>query len=179
MAAPTGRLIRRDDGVYVVLDRIFHASIEEVWSYLSRSPRLASWVGEFTGSPATGALRFRLNGDDAAWEDVSVLECEAPHRFAADIGRAGDSWRVYWHVVQSGGHTTLTFGRRLGVLTDSSEGARWDYYLDRLVAVHDRTALPRWEEYVPAMSRYYQMLATLPLQERGTRQNTAPAAGQG
>jgi len=40
MPQPTGRLVRKDDGVYLVLDRMFKAPIEEVWAYFSRSPRL-------------------------------------------------------------------------------------------------------------------------------------------
>lgn len=137
MTAATGRLVRKDDGTYLVLDRIFHAPIEEVWSYLSRSPRLASWVGEFTEAPATGAVRFRFAADDASWEDVAILECQAPHRFVADVGRGRSALRLYCHTVQSGGHTTVTFGRRLESMADCVDGVRWDYYFDRLVAVHD------------------------------------------
>ena len=51
MPQPTGRLVRKDDGVYVVLDRIFKAPIEDVWAYFSRSPRLAEWVGRVHGAP--------------------------------------------------------------------------------------------------------------------------------
>lgn len=173
VATPTGRLIRKDDGVYVALDRIFHAPIEEVWSYLSRSARLSSWAGEFTGLPSTGALRFRLDANDSDWEDVSILECRAPHRFAADVGRGVTSRRIYWHLLQAGGHTTLTFGRRIDSLADSVEGVVWDYYLDRLVAVHDRRPLPRWEEYSPSLLGYYRSLTQLPPHERGS----ARAAG--
>ena len=156
---PTGRLVRKDDGVYVVLDRIFKAPIEDVWSYFSRSPRLAEWIGEYTGRPGTGAVRFRMNaeGDDADWENVSILECEAPHKFAADVGPAGDSWRVYWHLTESSGHTTVTFAQRLRSLTEEADvGVGWDYYLDRLIAARVGKPMPTWDDYYPAMLEHYE-----------------------
>ncbi len=160
MPQPTGRLVRKDDGVYVVLDRIFKAPIEDVWSYFSRSPRLAEWVGEYTGLPSTGAVRFRMNAEDGAdWTNVSILECEAPHRFAADVGPAGDSWRLFWHLKEASSHTTLTFGQRLRSLKDeASIGVGWDYYLDRLLAVRAGKPMPNWDDYYPDMLDHYQML---------------------
>lgn len=160
MPQPTGRLVRKDDGVYVVLDRIFKAPIEDVWSYFTRSPRLSQWVGEYTGLPSTGAVRFRMNAEDGAdWSNVSILECVAPHRFSADVGPAGDSWRVYWHLTEASGHTTLTFGQRLRSLTEEAEvGVGWDYYLDRLIATRSGKPMPEWNDYHPAMIEHYQSL---------------------
>ena len=161
MPQPTGRLVRKDDGVYVVLDRMFKAPIEDVWAYFSRSPRLAEWVGEYKGLPSTGAVRFRMNaeGDSAEWQNVSILECESPHRFAADIGPAGDSWRMYVHLREASGHTTVTFARRLRSLSEeASVGVDWDYYLDRLVAVRSGKPMPDRAAYDPGMLGHYQML---------------------
>lgn len=158
---PTGRLVRKEDGVYVVLDRIFKAPIEEVWSYFSRSPRLAEWVGEYKGLPSTGAVRFRMNaeGDAAEWEDVTILECVAPHRLAADIGPAGNSWRMYVHLTEASGHTTVTFAQRLrSISEEASIGVGWDYYLDRLVAARSGKPMPDWADYHPAMLEHYQKL---------------------
>ncbi len=161
MPQPTGRLVRKDDGVYVVLDRIFKAPIEEVWSYFSRSPRLAEWVGEYTGLPSTGAVRFRMNaeGDDAPWQNVSILECDAPHRLAADVGPAGDSWQIYVHLTEASGHTTVTLGQRLRTLSEeASVGVGWDYYLDRLTAARAGKRMPDWSDYHPAMLEHYENL---------------------
>lgn len=158
---PTGRLVRKDDGVYVVLDRIFKAPIEEVWAYFSRSPRLAEWIGEYRGTGSTGAVKFRMNaeGDDADWENVSILECAAPHRLHADIGPAADSWRMYVHLTEASGHTTVTFGQRLRSLSEEARaGVGWDYYLDRLVAAHDGKPMPDWNDYDPAMRDHYETL---------------------
>ncbi|MFF1573485.1 SRPBCC domain-containing protein [Leifsonia sp. NPDC058292] len=158
---PTGRLVRKDDGVYVVLDRIFKAPIEDVWSYFSRSPRLAEWLGEFTGTPSTGAARFRMKveGDDAEWQNVSILECQAPHRLAADIGPSDSAWRMYLHLTEASGRTTVTFGRRLHDLSEEADtGVAWDYYLDRLIAARAHRPMPDWNDYHPAMLEHYENL---------------------
>lgn len=158
---PTGRLVRKEDGVYVVLDRMFKAPIEEVWAYFSRSPRLAEWVGEFKGLPSTGAVRFRMNAerDGGDWEDVTILECDAPHRFTADVGSGENARRVYVHLKEASGHTTVTFARRLRTLNaEAPVGVRWDYYLDRLVAVRSGKSMPEWSDYHPAMLEHYQNL---------------------
>lgn len=158
---PTGRLVRKDDGVYVVIDRIFRAPIEEVWSYFSRSPRLSQWIGEYTGTPSTGAVKFRMNqeGESAEWENVAVLECSAPHRLHVDVGKAPASLVMYVHLTEASGHTTVTFGQRLRSLTDeASMGVGWDYYLDRLMAAHDGKPMPKWDDYYPRMLDYYETL---------------------
>lgn len=158
---PTGRLVRKPDGVYVVLDRIFAAPIEEIWAYFSRSPRLAEWIGEFTGTPLTGAVKFRMNqeGDAAEWTNVTIMECTAPHRLHVDVEMAPASMVMYVHLTESSGHTTVTFGQRLRTLTEeASMGVGWDYYLDRLVAAHARKAMPEWDSYYPAMLEHYEIL---------------------
>lgn len=158
---PTGRLVRKDDGVYVVLDRIFRAPIEEVWAYFSRSARLAEWIGEYTGTGSTGAVKFRMNqeGDDAPWENVAILECHAPHRLRVDVGQSPASLVLYVHLTEASGHTTVTFGQRLRSLSDeASMGVGWDYYLNRLVAAHDGKPMPVWTDYHPAMLEHYETL---------------------
>jgi uncharacterized protein YndB with AHSA1/START domain len=183
MPQPTGRLVRKDDGVYVVLDRIFKSPIEQVWASFTRSPRLAEWIGETTGLASTGAARFRMNvdGDVGEWENVTILECEAPHRFAVDIGPSDTSRRMFVHLTESSGHTTVTFGQRLRSLTEEAEiGVSWDYYFDRLIAARAGKAMPNWNDYYPALLEHYENLcrelnqdikaehATLHAVERGT-----------
>lgn len=161
MPQPTGRLVRKDDGVYLVLDRMFTAPIEEVWTFFNRSPRLSQWLGEYTGTGSTGAVKLRMtaDGEDAPWQDVSVLECVAPHRLHADIGAAGASHRMFVHLTEATGRTTVTVGRRLrSIVDEADDGPRWDYYLDRLVAVHDHKPLPEWSSYSPAMRDHYRTL---------------------
>lgn len=158
---PTGRLVQKDDGVYVVLDRIFAAPIVDVWQCLTRSPRLQTWIGEVTGGASTHAVRFRRNTvEDAEWTNVAILECEAPRRFAADVGPSDDSWRIYWHLTEASSHTTLTFGQRLhSPREEALAGVTWDYYLNRLVAARTGAPMPVWEDYFPSFLPHYERLA--------------------
>jgi uncharacterized protein YndB with AHSA1/START domain len=161
MPQPTGRLVRKDDGVYLVLDRMFTAPLPQVWPYFSRSPRLAEWLCEYTGSGATGAVKLRMtaDGETGEWEDVTVMECTAPHRLHADIGRGDSSHRMFAHLTEASGRTTVTVGRRLRSLVEEADaGPRWDYYLDRLVAAVEHKPQPDWSAYVPAMNEHYRSL---------------------
>ena len=158
---PTGRLVRKDDGVYIVIDRIFKAPIEEVWTYFSRSPRLAEWIGEYKGTGSTGAVKFRMNaeGDDAEWQDVAVRECTAPHRLHVVVDPSGEAMVMYVHLTEASGHTTVTFGYRLHKVADGADLAvGWDYYFDRLTAAHDHKPMPEWSDYHPAMVDHYATL---------------------
>lgn len=159
-AKPTGRLAHREDGLYLMLDRLFAAPIEDVWASLTRPAELEKWVGTYTGSPSTGAVKFRMSAEEGAdWEYVSILECRAPHRFAGDFGQGDDAWRVMFHLVEGDGMTTLTFGQRLRSAAEASTvGPGWDYYLDRLIAARARRPLPEWEHYYPAHAQFYREL---------------------
>lgn len=159
-AKPTGRLAHRKDGLYLMLDRLFNAPIEDVWASLTRPAELEKWIGTFTGSSSTGAVKFRMAAeDDAEWEYVSILECAAPHRFAGDFGKGPDAWRAMFHLVEGDGMTTLTFGQRLRTAAEAATvGPGWDYYLDRLIAARAGQPLPAREHYYPAHAQYYKEL---------------------
>jgi Activator of Hsp90 ATPase homolog 1-like protein. len=169
---PTGRLIRHDDGLYVVLDRVFLAPIDDVWGSLTRPYRLNTWLGQCTGHPQTGAVRILKAGvPDAQWSDVAVLECDPPHRFRGEVGSPGDSRRVYFHLSHASSYTTLTFGQRVGSLADEANaGVTAEYLLDRLVAGRGKRAMPLWENYVPALLPHYENLLHEPAIDR-----TSPA----
>jgi uncharacterized protein YndB with AHSA1/START domain len=159
-AKPTGRLAHREDGLYLMLNRLFPAPIEDVWASLTRPAELQKWIGTYSGSPATGAVKFLMSAEeDAAWEYVSILECHPPRRFAGDFGEGDDEWRALFHLVEGDGMTTLTFGQRLHSAAEASTvGPGWDYYLDRLVAARAGAPLPQWEHYYPAHAQFYKDL---------------------
>jgi uncharacterized protein YndB with AHSA1/START domain len=159
---PTGRLVSHDDGIYVVFDRIFSASIEDVWASLTRKDRLETWIGTWTGQATTGAIKFLMNAEESTdWEDVTILECDAPHRFEGDIGQGSESRRVFFHLTEATSHTTLTFGQRLHSPKNQADiGVGWDYYLDRLIASRAHKPLPVWGDYYPTLVKFYQNLAT-------------------
>lgn len=157
---PTGRLSHRPDGLYLMLDRLFQAPIEDVWWSVTHPAELEKWIGTYTGSPITGAVKFLMTAeDDAAWEYVSILECDAPHRFSCDFGTGDDAWRLLVHLVEGAHMTTLTLGQRLRTPAEAATvGPGWDYYLDRLIAARAGAPLPEWEHYYPAHAQYYKEL---------------------
>lgn len=160
IAKPTGHYALKPDGLYLQFDRLFHAPIVDVWFSLTNPTAMQSWIGTYTGSPATGGVRFIMSAEpDAEWENVSILECTAPYRFLADAGSGENAWRVFCHLVEGGGMTTLTLGQRLNSAADApSIGPGWDYYLDRLTAARSGRALPEWDHYYPAFSEHYRSL---------------------
>ncbi|TFD49840.1 hypothetical protein E3T55_10445 [Cryobacterium frigoriphilum] len=159
-AKPTGRLAQREDGLYIMFDRLFNEPIEKVWASLSRPAELEKWIGTYTGSPTTGAVRFRMTAEaEAEWEYVNIRECVAPHRFTGDFGTGPKAWHALFHLVEGDGMTTLTFGQRLHTAAEAATvGPGWDYYLDRLVAVRAGRALPEWSHYSTAHSDFYRGL---------------------
>ncbi|WP_084003658.1 SRPBCC domain-containing protein [Agromyces aureus] len=161
---PTGHYQLRGDGLYIEFDRLFHAPIEDVWYSLTNRNAMKAWIGTYTGSPSTGAVRFRMNAEgdyaeDEGWQAVSILFCDAPHHFVAD-GSSPEHMRVFANLTERGGLTALTFGQRLYPGTDvAAWGCGWDYYLDRLIASRSGSPMPAWESYFPAFTRYYRELA--------------------
>jgi uncharacterized protein YndB with AHSA1/START domain len=158
-AKPTGHFTLKPDGLYLQFDRLFHAPIEDVWFSLTNPAAMQSWIGTYTGRPETGGIRFRMTfeGEDAEWENVSILECAPPHRFLADSGPGPSGVRVFCHLVEGGGMTTLTLGQRLPDPADAATmGPGWDYYLDRLMCARAGRPMPAWEEYYPAFASHYR-----------------------
>lgn len=156
---PTGRLAYREDGLYLMLDRLFSASKDDVWASVSRSTGLQGWIGTYTGAPETGAVRFKLDEADAEWEYVSIIKCIPPKRFTADIGEGAAARHVILHLVEGAGMTTLTFGQRLHSAAEAATvGPFWDYYFDRLVAARTGQPIPARTHYKPHVEYYSELI---------------------
>ncbi len=84
-----------------------------------------------------------------------------PRRFAGDTSQGAGAWHLWFELAEQGGTTTLTFGQRLNAGEDiGSIGPGWEYYLDRMVAVHEGrdAATVVWDDYYPALQDDYQAL---------------------
>jgi hypothetical protein len=160
IAHATGRFAHRPDGLYLLFDRILSASAEHVWEGLTKPEALRGWIGTYTGSPRTNAVRFRMESEhDSQWEYVSILECTEFSRLRLDIGEGDEAWRVMAHLSEGSGKTVLTFGLRLDSPTEAATfGPVWDYYLDRFVASRTHHPLPPFSRYYPALKRHYEEL---------------------
>ena len=164
IAHATGRFAHREDGLYLLFDRILPGPPEQTWEGLTKPEGLHAWIGTYTGSPRTGAVRFRMESQhDSQWEYVSILECTEFTRLVLDIGEGEDAWRVMAHLKEGSGKTVLTFGLRLDSPAEAATfGPVWDYYLDRLVASRTHHTLPPFSRYYPALKHYYEELLVPP-----------------
>ena len=148
---------------------------------------MRAWIGTYTGTPSTGGVRFRMTfeGEGAEWQNVTILECAAPHRFLADVG-AGPTGSPRLLPPPRGrrhDHAHLRAaapeprGRR-------DVGPGWDYYLDRLMAAaRARRTMPEWES-TTRPRRHYRGLhvpapAAVPKLPKGGRRRAPEARIRG
>jgi len=161
---PTGTVGEGPRGREVQFVRRYRAAPDAVWAALTESDRLERWIGRWEGDPATGRVTFFMTaeGDEVEGEEVSIVECDRPTRFAADT-RVGDrQWHLRFELEQEAdGVTVLTFAQMLSDDDVSSVGPGWEYYLDRLTAVINGSDVGAvdFADYFPAMKDYYAALS--------------------
>jgi len=160
-ATATGRLATHEGRDAVAFERTFHAPITDVWAAVTESDRLERWIGTWTGDPASGSVRFRMNaeGDGVPESTYEIQRCEPPRllgvRAVDDVG----VWTLTLELGEAAGVTTL----RLSQVVDDpahieNTGPGWDYYLDRLVAAEtggDVSAIDFDRDYYPALRDHY------------------------
>lgn len=147
------------DGTTVLeLRREYPDPVADVWAAVTESDRLARWIGTWSGHPHPGGtVAFTMTGEvDAGGEvaepvDVTIHECEPPHRLVVDIPESPErSWRVEVTVSERDGGSVLLFEQRLPEGLDAVDvEAGWRWYLDRLGASLHGDAMPAWEDYTP------------------------------
>jgi uncharacterized protein YndB with AHSA1/START domain len=74
--------LRAEDGAGVIrIEEHFKTGVDELWSALTDSERLARWYGEIEGELRTGR-EFRARVRASGWEGVGrIEECDPPRRF--------------------------------------------------------------------------------------------------
>ena len=148
-------------GVVRVQDR-FDTDINDLWSALTDSGRLARWMGEVAGDLRLGG-EFRARFYASGWEGTGrVAECEPPRRLLLQTMEPG---QVDEHVIEvtlaaDGDQTVLVWEER-GMPLDhlAAYGAGIQVHVEDLAAYlggRDRCdASARWNELLPG----YQDLA--------------------
>jgi uncharacterized protein YndB with AHSA1/START domain len=157
---PQGEVRPQGDGTEtLVFHRTFPDPIQDVWTALTESDRLARWIGSFTGEGGTGGtVEFTVTGEvDAGGEvakpvTVSILDCSPPTRLVVDFPSGdGASWQIAVTLAEHAGGTTLEFTQRLTAGLDATDiEAGWRWYLDRLTASLHGEPMPAWDDYVPS-----------------------------
>lgn len=156
----TGRIVSNGNGPDIVIERTFRAPIGDVWASIVEPERMNRWVGTWTGDPGAGKrVSFTMTAEDGATpEDVLIHGCDAPRRLDVESFQGGTSWRMSVDLADADGVTTLVFRQRVDVKDEgaSSYGPGWEYYLDRLVAVHEDTPFANWDDYYPSQVPYWE-----------------------
>lgn len=155
---PTGRITLVQGGKDLVLERSFHAPIEDVWASVTESSRTARWIGSWSGEPGPGkSILILMSAEDGAEpEPAQITACEPPRHLALEWVVGESAWRTEVSLSETDGTTTLTFVHHLKTDDDASDiGPGWEYYLDRLVADRDGEPFAAWDEYYPAQKDHY------------------------
>jgi uncharacterized protein YndB with AHSA1/START domain len=156
----TGRVVRNGSGQDIVIERTFRAPIGDVWASIVDPERMNRWLGTWSGDAGAGKrVWFTMTAEEGTEpEEALIHQCDAPRHLDVETVRGETSWRMKLDLAESDGVTTLVF--RQGIeLTDkdaSSYGVGWEYYLDRLLAVHEDTPFASWDDYYPAQVAYWE-----------------------
>ena len=160
-----GRLRSADDVGVVRIEQRFDTGIDDLWSALTESGRLARWYGEVEGE-LRGGGEFRASVHASGWEGTGRVEaCEPPRRFVVvskDLDEPHeDSTEVT--LVGDGDHTILVVeqsGLPLDLLW--AYGAGLQIHVEDLAAHisgHERCdSKTRFDELKPA---YQDLAATI------------------
>lgn len=158
----TGRIIRNANGQDIVIERTFRAPIGDVWASIVDPERMNRWIGTWSGEAGAGKrVSFTMTAEEGATpEEVLIHGCDAPRHLDVESFQGGTSWRLKVDLAEADGLTTLVFRQGVDVSDEgaNSYGPGWEYYLDRLVAVHTEAPFASWDDYYPAQVPYWEEL---------------------
>lgn len=140
--------------------RRFPDPIDDVWSAVTDSERLARWFGSYEGEGVAGStVMVTITAPEDAGGDpwaVQILECEPPHRLVLDIPESdGSAWHIAMTLSEDSDATVLVFQQTVPPGFNTADtGPGWHWYLDRLTAVLAELPMPDWADY-PALAPVY------------------------
>jgi uncharacterized protein YndB with AHSA1/START domain len=156
--------LRTEDGKGVVrMEDRFDTDIDDLWSALTDSGRLARWLGEFEGDLRLGG-EFRARFFASGWEGTGRVDvCEPPRHLLVMTKhvRQADEQAVEAMLTADGDHTILILEERgMPVNLLAAYGAGIQVHIEDLaahIAGRERCdADARWEELQPS----YEALAS-------------------
>jgi len=151
---PTGQI----HGNNLIINRMFYASIDEVWMNVTKSAYTMLWFGAWKGEPGPGkTIQVQLGYEKGQpWVDVLIKECEAPRRLVVEMNDDHGHWRLELTLTQLNEQTELRFVQPLSDPKLAGDvGPGWEYYLDMLVASREGKERPLFEDYYPALKPHY------------------------
>lgn len=157
----TGRIVPNGSGQDIVIERTFRAPITDVWNSIVEPERMNRWIGTWSGEAGAGnRVQFTMTSEEGAKpEDVMIHGCDAPRHLDVESFQGGTSWRLTVDLAEADGVTKLVFSQSVELSDEgaTSYGPGWEYYLDRLVAVHDGTPFASWDDYYPSQVSFWEV----------------------
>jgi uncharacterized protein YndB with AHSA1/START domain len=157
--APTGHIAPDGAGHGIVIERAIRAPIGDVWRSIVDPERMNRWIGTWSGEAGAGKrVLFTMTAEGSAEpEEVLIQRCEAPRLLEVESHVGDQVWNMRVALSEADGVTILVFRQVVDLTEDSSSiGVGWEYYLDRLVAVHDGTPFASWDDYYPSQLAHWQ-----------------------
>ncbi|MFZ3454370.1 SRPBCC domain-containing protein [Arthrobacter sp. 7Tela_A1] len=156
---PTGRVIRSGPDAYdLILNRPFTQSPQTIWASFTQPAEAALWFGRWDGRPGPGEtvdvqMLYETNQPFGSFQ---LQECVPGERLRVSAEDEYGSWDLEVNLTGSAGGSAVEFIQHLEDLaTVESTGPGWEFYLDRLGAVHGDGILPDFSNYYPAQGPYY------------------------
>ncbi len=156
---PTGRLTPTTQGHDLALTREFRAPIDDVWDSVTQPDRVGRWFGHWSGDAGPGkTIQVTLVAEDGnPTSDVTITACTPPRHLALSVADPQGTWNLEVHLREQDGVTTIELVHHLGPDAPAGEvGPGWEYYLDRLIASRDGTAMPDFDDYYPSMKEHFE-----------------------
>ncbi|WP_449283196.1 SRPBCC family protein [Leucobacter sp.] len=160
MAEATGKLVRTERGVDLVLVRSLALPVDEAWAYLTESELTEQWFGPWEGDGrAGGAVRVRMRFEDHEPAiSIRIIACEALERLVLKADDEVGGWHMELRLEEDGDDALLTLVHHLdddGVDGVGEIGPGWEYYLDLLIAATEGTERPGFDQYYPSLREAY------------------------
>ncbi|WP_410657745.1 SRPBCC family protein [Amycolatopsis sp. lyj-112] len=134
------------------LRREYPDPIDDVWSALTESERMARWIGTWTGAAGVGnTIMLLMTAEEGSEPNPAVIrECDPPKRLVVDLDNPGQPmWRVELTLTPQGAGTVLDFVHLMPASDWDTSDIRkgWHFYLDRLGASLIGEPVPQWDTY--------------------------------
>jgi len=158
---PSGELRQSSAGRDLILVRAFDAKLDEVWAMLTESDRTGLWFATWEGEAAAGnTIEFTMTFEQGATaQKMTIVACEPPRHLEVQAADEYGSWHLEINLVAQGAGTSMQFTHHLDASAKLGEiGPGWEYYLDNLMAAHQGSSLPNFDDYFPSQQPFYEML---------------------
>lgn len=155
----TGHIERSERGHDIVIERTFRAPIGDVWRSIVEPERMNRWIGTWSGEAGPGKrVMFTMTAEEGAEpEEALIHQCEAPRLLDVETYQGDSSWRMRVDLSENNGITTLVFRQSVNLDEEiTSYGPGWEYYLDRLAAIHSGGEFADWDAYYPAQLSHWE-----------------------